>query len=88
VLAGWYVEAHLWPAALAVWRALAADAQASGNAIELRDARVTVAALSWLAGDADPVLAGATSNDWVRRSLARAARPAKSEAQGARKLTP
>jgi tetratricopeptide (TPR) repeat protein len=88
VLGGWYVEAQRWPAALAIWRALAADAEAGGKEAELREARVTVTALSWLASDTDPVLAGATSNDWVRRSLARAARPAKSEAQGARKLTP
>ena len=88
VLGGWYVEARQWPAALAVWRSLLADAEASGNGDELREARLTVSALSWLAGDTDPVLGGLVSNDWVRRSLARAARPAKSEAQGARKLTP
>src|SRR5262249_5106940 len=88
VLGGWYVEAHLWPAALAIWRALEADAAERGNEAELRDARVTVAALSWLAADTDPVLAGIGSKDWVRRSLARAARPVKHEAQGVRKLTP
>jgi tetratricopeptide (TPR) repeat protein len=88
VLGGWYVEARLWPAALAIWRALAAHADATGNQAELREARVTVGALSWLAGDTDPVLAGVSSNDWVRRSLSRAARPARSEAHGARKLTP
>jgi tetratricopeptide (TPR) repeat protein len=93
LLGGWYVEARLWPAALAIWRALAAaaEAQQPGNEAERREARLTVSALSWLAGDADPVLAGESSNDWVRRSLARAARPARatrSEAQGVRKLTP
>jgi tetratricopeptide (TPR) repeat protein len=88
VLGGWYVEARMWPAALGIWRALVADAEASGNEAELREARITVTALSWLASDTDPVLAGAASNDWVRRSLAHLARPAKSEAQGARKLTP
>lgn len=88
VLAGWYVEARSWPAALASWRALAANAETTGNAADQREARLTVAALSWLASDTDPVMAGATSNDWVRRSLARAARPAKREPQGARKLTP
>jgi tetratricopeptide (TPR) repeat protein len=88
VLAGWYVEARLWPAALAMWRALAAHAEATGDQAELREARVTVAALSWLASDTDPVLAGVSSNDWIRRSLARVARPAKAESQGARKLTP
>jgi len=88
LLGGWYVEARIWPAALATWRALEASAETAGNEAELREARITVAALSWLASDTDPVLAGATSNDWVRRSLARAARPAKTEPQGARKLTP
>jgi tetratricopeptide (TPR) repeat protein len=88
VLGGWYVEARLWPAALATWRALVADAEATGNQAELREARLTVAALSWLASDTDPVLAGISSSDWVRRSLARAARPARSEAHGVRKLTP
>lgn len=88
VLGGWYIEARLWPAALAIWRALAAEAETAGNEAERRDARLTVTALSWLAGDADPVLAGVGSNDWVRRSLWRAARPARSEAQGVRKLTP
>jgi tetratricopeptide (TPR) repeat protein len=88
VLGGWYVEAQLWPAALATWRALAAQAEAAGNQAELREARLTVVALSWLASDTDPVLAGMSSNDWVRRSLSRAARPAQREAHGARKLTP
>jgi tetratricopeptide (TPR) repeat protein len=87
LLGGWYVEARLWPAALSVWRALAANAEESGNEAELREARLTVTALSWLAADADPVLAGASSSDWARRSLSRAARP-KREAHGARKLTP
>lgn len=91
LLGGWYVEAQLWPAALAIWRALAAEYAQAGNEAERREARLTVTALSWLAGDADPVQAGESSDDWVRRSLARAARPARaarSEAQGVRKLTP
>lgn len=91
LLGGWYIEARLWPAALAIWRALAAEAEQTGTETERREARLTVTALSWLAGDADPVQAGESSNDWVRRSLARAARPARgtrTEAQGVRKLTP
>jgi hypothetical protein len=71
-----------------VWRALLAHADEAGDDAERREARVTVAALSWLAGDTDPVLAGLRSDSWVRRSLSRIARPAKSEAQGVRKLTP
>ena len=88
LLGGWYVEARSWPAALAVWRAIAAHAAEAGSDAERREARLTVTALSWLASDTDPVLAGATSRDWVRRSLSRAARPSKADAQGARKLTP
>ena len=88
LLGGWYIEARSWPAALAVWRAIAANAGESGTDAERREARLTVTALSWLASDTDPVLAGATSQNWVRRSLSRAARPSKTEAQGARKLTP
>jgi tetratricopeptide (TPR) repeat protein len=88
LLGGWYVEARTWPAALAVWRALQASAALAGDAASEREARLTITALAWLAGDTDPVLAGASSPDWVRRSLARAARRARGEPQGARKLTP
>lgn len=88
LLGSWYVEARLWPAALAVYRTLLADAEAGGDEAAERDARLTVVALSWLAGDSDPVLSGISSPDWVRRSLARAARPRKREPQGVRKLTP
>ena len=88
LLGTWYVEASLWPAALGIYRALLAHAQTSGDEAAQRDARVTIAALSWLASDTDPVLAGISSPDWVRRSLARAARPRKREPQGVRKLTP
>ena len=38
-----------WPAALAIWRALAVSAEAAGNEAELRETRRTVAALAWLA---------------------------------------
>jgi tetratricopeptide (TPR) repeat protein len=96
LLGTWYVEGKHWPAALSVWRALLAQAEQSRDEAALREARITVAALSWLASDTDPVQAGATSPDWVRRSLARAVRRASSEAsspgarpaQGVRKLTP
>jgi tetratricopeptide (TPR) repeat protein len=88
LLGSWYVEARTWPAALAVWRALHAAATASGDAEGAREAQLTVTALSWLASDTDPVLAGASSPDWVRRSLARTARQARGHRQGVRKLTP
>jgi tetratricopeptide (TPR) repeat protein len=88
LLGSWYVEARSWPAALAVWRALLANAEARADEAARREARVTIAALSWLASDTDPVLSGMSSPDWVRRSLARVARRASAEAQGVRKLTP
>lgn len=88
LLGDWYVEARTWPAALAVWRALWSSAAQSGDHAAEREARLTITALAWLAGDTDPVLAGAASPDWVRRSLARAARRAQAERQGVRKLTP
>lgn len=88
LLGTWYVEGRSWPAALAVWRALLAHATEVGDESALREARVTVAALSWLASDTDPVQAGASSPDWVRRSLARAVRRAQGDAQGVRKLAP
>ncbi len=88
LLGNWYVEARTWPAALAVWRSLYASSSAAGDAAGAREAQLTITALAWLASDTDPVLAGATSPDWVRRSLARAARNARGERQGTRKLTP
>ena len=88
LLGTWYVEASLWPAALGIYRALLANAEAQGDEAAQRDARVTVAALSWLAKDTDPVLTGISSDNWVRRSLARVARPRPREAHGVRKLTP
>jgi len=87
LLADWYVEARLWPAALAAWRALLAEADLQGDDAQRREAQLTVTALSWLAKDTDAVLSGATSEDWVRRSLARAARPRR-QSHGVRKLTP
>ena len=88
LLADWYVEARIWPAALSAWRALLNSARDSGDAAALREARLTVAALSWLASDTDPVLLGGSSPTWERRALARAARASRTEAHGARKLTP
>jgi tetratricopeptide (TPR) repeat protein len=88
LLGSWYIESRTWSAALAVWRALLVHAQAQGDEVGLREAQLTVSALSWLASDTDPVQAGVASPDWVRRSLAKAARAAKNRAQGVRKLTP
>jgi tetratricopeptide (TPR) repeat protein len=88
LLGTWYVETRAWPAALAVWRAIQASATTTGDAAAAREAELTITALSWLASDTDPVLAGSASPDWVRRSLARTARNARGDRQGVRKLTP
>lgn len=88
LLGDWYVEARIWPAALSIWRALLAAARESGDETALREARLTVAALSWLASDTDPVLLGRGYDSWERRALARVARATRAEVHGARKLTP
>lgn len=72
-LAAWYVERRAWPAALGVWRRLAALLEREGASDALRRAEVQIKALSLLAGDADPVAAGSEHPSWVRRSMARIA---------------
>jgi tetratricopeptide (TPR) repeat protein len=72
-LAGWYVQRKAWPAALATQRRLAAALEASGKRDELRQAQIQIRALSLLAGEADPVVAGRDHPSPVRRSLARIA---------------
>ncbi len=64
-LARWYLQERNHPAALSVWRRLAHHPQMPP------DAGVSVAALRWLSGELDPVVAGAEDGDWVRRSLAK-----------------
>jgi 5-methyltetrahydropteroyltriglutamate--homocysteine methyltransferase len=59
--------------ALATFRALLAQLRDTSDQTAAREAELTVAALSWLSRDTDPVLAGRHSPDWVRRSLARLA---------------
>jgi tetratricopeptide (TPR) repeat protein len=70
LLAGWYVERKAWPAALGVWRRLAAELEAAGPSDDLRHARIQIRALSLLAGEADPVQGGREHPSWVRRSIA------------------
>ncbi len=72
-LADAYVEQQAWPAALAVWRRILDQREASPGSPGLADARVKVRALSVLAGDADPVASGDASQSWVRRALSRIA---------------
>lgn len=88
LLGSWHVAARTWPAALAVWRALYQGARTRNDTAAEREARLNVTALLWLAGDSDPVMAGAASPSWERRSLARATRQQRGSSQGARKLTP
>lgn len=88
LLGSWYVEARTWPAALSIWRALLVHAAERGDEAAEREARLTVAALLWLASDTDPVMAGKDAMSWERRSLARTVKQARGAPQGARKLTP
>lgn len=73
-LAQRYVEAHAWPAALAVYRRSGALAEKLGDERAMHDASVHVRALSILAGELDPVSSGASSPNWVRRAEASVAR--------------
>jgi tetratricopeptide (TPR) repeat protein len=76
-LAAWYVELRAWPAALAVFRQVLGQLEASGASVEeTAQARVQVQALTLLAADTDPVLSGKTHPSWVRKSLSRVARRA------------
>ena len=79
-LAGWYAQSHNWPAALAVWRRLARLHFDGADRAALREAEISVAALSLLCAEADPVVNVPESAGWVRRALAHMARkrPSKS----------
>lgn len=55
ILATWHAEDGQTPAQLAVWRGIAAWAEASREAALLREARTMVRALAILVGPADPV---------------------------------
>jgi tetratricopeptide (TPR) repeat protein len=73
-LAQHYAEARAWPAALALYRRILAQAERDGDERAARDASLRVRALSLLAGELDPVVSGAQSHDWVRRAEASVAR--------------
>jgi tetratricopeptide (TPR) repeat protein len=74
-LAGWYVARRAWSAALELYRELIAELENEpSRAAELRRARIQARALSLLAGDTDPVAAGGTARNWVRRAIAAIAR--------------
>jgi tetratricopeptide (TPR) repeat protein len=54
VLAGWYGEEGQTPAQLAVWRRIAARAEAMPDAVLLHEARTMIRALLIIVGTADP----------------------------------
>lgn len=73
-LATRYVEGRAWPAALGTWRRMLALAEQVGNDPLAREATLQIRALTVLAAELDPVLAGMTSRDWVRRAEASVAK--------------
>jgi len=73
-LAARYVEDRAWPAALAAFRRLRVLAERIGDEQLVRESTVQVRALAVLCGELDPVVAGATRRDWVRRAVASVAR--------------
>jgi len=73
LLADWYVEERVWPAALAQCRALVRLLAETERNAELAQAELRVRALAILAAETDPVADGARSENWVRRSLSKLA---------------
>ncbi len=69
VLASWYGEDGQTPAQLAVWRTIAARAEATQATVLLHEARTMVKALVILVGPADPA-AAPPDNRGVRRLVA------------------
>jgi len=74
ILATWFGEEGQTPAQLAVWRRLAASAEAIADPVLLREARATVRALVILVGPADPAAMPATEDRNLRRLVAAIAR--------------
>jgi tetratricopeptide (TPR) repeat protein len=68
-LAGAYIAARAFPAALAVARRRRLAAEAVGDKRGAGEARAEVAALEGLVGEADPVAAGRSARGAVRRAL-------------------
>lgn len=68
IVAGWYAEDGLVPAALAVWRRLAVRAELAGDAVLGREARTMSRALVLVVGPADPV-AAPSDDRGLRRML-------------------
>ncbi|MDB4942874.1 MAG: hypothetical protein JWP97_2408 [Labilithrix sp.] len=62
VLASWYGEDGLVPAQLAIWRRIAARAEASADPVLLHEARAQVRALLVVVGPADPAASPAADH--------------------------
>jgi len=74
LLAQWYGEDGQGPAQLAVWRRMAARAEATNDEPLLHESRTMIRALVLLVGPADPVAAPADEDNPVRRAIGAAAR--------------
>jgi len=74
LLADWFIEERVWPAALAQSRALVRLLGETERGAELAQAELRVRALAIMAAETDPVAEGAGSENWVRRSLSKLAR--------------
>lgn len=73
LLADWFIEERVWPAALAQCRALVRLLTETERNAELAQAELRVRALAIMAAETDPVAEGARSENWVRRSLSKLA---------------
>lgn len=73
LLADWFIEERVWPAALAQCRALVRLLTETERNAELEQAELRVRALAIMAAETDPVSEGARSESWVRRSLSKLA---------------
>jgi tetratricopeptide (TPR) repeat protein len=73
-LAQRYVEDGAWPAALATWRKILVANEKRADDRLAREATLQIRALVVLCGELDPVVGGASSRDWVRRSEATVAK--------------
>lgn len=74
ILASWYGEEGQTPAQLAVWRRIAARAEATSDPALMHEAKTTIRALVIIVGPADPAASPAAADRVLRRVLAALAR--------------
>ena len=74
ILASWYGEEGQTPAQLAVWRRIAARAEATADPVLLHEAKTTIRALLIIVGPADPAASPAVDDRNLRRVVAALAR--------------